>query len=128
MATELHGVRVDVDGTRTDITIPAGTRLSDYFREQLGGWPEYGHYGTAADPTGITAVVHETSARDMPVNGAATTFACQIRSGQLDYYLHGPVFFFGFDRACGATVSLTGEQRAVLGRLPVYSKGGAGRG
>lgn len=120
---DLHGVRVDPDGTRTDITVPAGT-MRDAFREQLGGDIEFAHYGTAE--SAITAVVHETGVLDgLPVNGDAEVFVCHLRGGQLGYRLHGPVLFFGFNPYRADTVDLTADQRGILDRLPVYGKGGA---
>lgn len=123
---DLHGVRVDTDGTRTDVTIPAGTLLSR-LREEIGGDIEFAHYGTAE--SAVTAVVHETGMVDgLPVNGDAETFICHMRRGQLGYRLHGPIVFFGFDQISRNIVGLTADQRGILNRLPVYDQGGDVRG
>lgn len=121
--TGLRGVRIDTDGTRTDITSPAGTDPSAWLRKELGGWPEHAYYGHG--DLAVTAVVHESGMSDgLPVNGAATTFVCLIRNDQLGYYLYGPVYFFGLDRTRGALVTLAGQERELLDRQPVYGKDG----
>jgi hypothetical protein len=123
MGTDLHGVRVDTDGTRTAVTISVAT-MNESLRKEVGGDIEFAHYGTAQ--SAVTAVVHESGMPDgLPVNGDAETFVCHMRGGQLGYHLYGPVVFFGFDPARVATIDLTGDQRAILNRLPVYGKGGA---
>lgn len=120
---DLHGVRVDTDGTRTEISIPAST-LHERLREEVGGHIEFAHCGTSA--SAVTAVVHETGMLDgLPANGDAETFVCHIRRGQLGYRLYGPICFFGFDQADRNIVDLTADQRGILNRLPVYGKGGA---
>lgn len=123
VTANLHGVRVDPDGTRTAITVPAAT-MRDRFREEVGGDIEYAYYGTSA--SAVTAVVHETGMLDgLPVNGDAETFVCHMRGGQLGYRLHGVVLFFGHDPQRRDIVDLTADQRGILNRLPVYGKGGA---
>ncbi|MFD9192935.1 DUF3846 domain-containing protein [Streptomyces phaeochromogenes] len=123
---DLHGVRVDPDGTRTAITIPAA-KLREQLRTEVGGHIEFAYYGTAA--SAVTAVVHETGMLDgLPVNGDAETFVCHMRGGQLGYHLHGPIVFLGYDQSSRDVVDLTADQRGILNRLPAYGKGGASRG
>ncbi|MFE6903840.1 DUF3846 domain-containing protein [Streptomyces sp. NPDC057717] len=118
---DLHGVRIEPDGSQSDVAVPASEPMLRYCERQLGGWTETGRYGTPESV--IIAVVHETSARDGQVNGAATAFVNQIRGGQLTYWLHGTVFFFGFDPHSGDTIDLTAEQRTILATLPAPTGG-----
>ncbi|MFB7162279.1 hypothetical protein [Streptomyces sp. NPDC056242] len=119
---ELHGVRIEPDGSRTDVTMPGSESVYRFYERELGAHAETGRYGTPE--SAVLAVVHELSAVDgQPVNGAATAFVNQIRGGQLTYWLHGTILFFGLDPHSGDTTDLTAEQRTVLASLPAPTGG-----
>jgi len=110
--TALNGVRVEADGTRSNIAIPASNR-SAFLKEELGGWPEYAHYGTP--DFAACVIVHETSVIDgLPVNRAATQFAALTRGGPLSYSLHGPVILLGYQPRTDTLTDLTDHQRSLL--------------
>lgn len=110
--SDLHGVRVEIDGTRRDLTIPADDYQSA-LRQELGGYVEFAHYGTAE--SAVCAVVGETSAYKMRPNKPATQFVEALRGGgSLGYWLHGPVVFLGYLPRADLVTDLSGTQRALL--------------
>ncbi|MEU1078216.1 hypothetical protein ABZ404_37130 [Streptomyces sp. NPDC005878] len=111
--TPLHGVRVDPDGTITDITIPDALHMREHLMTLLGGYIEYGHYGSRE--SAVTAVVHETSAIDgHPRNDPATRYIAALRDAMPGYWLHGPVVFLGYQVRADIVTDLTPEQHAQL--------------
>jgi hypothetical protein len=125
MTTDLRGVRVDPDGTLTDIAIPDGGRLLDIAREQLGGDIDFGHYGRPGAT--ITVIVNDTSIIDgLPANRLVTDFVGHVRGGPLyAYTLCGPALVFGLELTHGDIVDLPDELRTQLYALDGTTAGGA---
>ncbi|MEU6661205.1 hypothetical protein [Streptomyces sp. NPDC046821] len=121
MTNDLHGVRLEPDGTQRDIIV-AAHNLHDTLRRELDGPVEFGHYGTVE--SAVSLAVHEFSALNgSPVNGPATAFVSALRGEQLSYWLHGSVILFGYDPQRGDLVDLSDEQRTTLSKIPAV--GGA---
>jgi hypothetical protein len=116
MTATLSAVRIDPDGTVTNVAPPCDVfDRAAWLREQLGGWVDMAHYGTADHA--VALVVHETSAVDgQPANCVATILVEELRGEPLGYHLHGPVVLFGYERP-GIVSDLRAETRELLASI-----------
>lgn len=117
MTTPLSAVRIDPDGTVTNVAPPRGVARDAWLREQFNGWPELAHYGTPVHA--VELAVHESSLIDgLPLNPVAVLLVEELTGRQLGYGLHGPVFLFGYEPP-GVTADLRAETRDLLASIAV---------
>ncbi|WP_073947597.1 hypothetical protein [Streptomyces kebangsaanensis] len=95
MSRTLHAVRLDVDGTLTDLQLPAGKGLVEALREHVDGWVEIAHYSRADGTRRISVALDGDSALTKPENLYATSLINTIRMRQLSYCLYGPAVLLG---------------------------------
>lgn len=109
---DLTAVRIDPGGWLSDVILP-GEGRTGALRRELGGWPEYAHYGR--DDTAVCLIVHETGLTDgMDANWPAVALAEHMRGGPLSYPLCGPVLALGYLPGTDTLVSLPSALRDVL--------------
>ncbi|MFJ3248426.1 hypothetical protein [Streptomyces sp. NPDC086782] len=96
MSKTIHGVRLDVDGTLTDVQLPVDSKdLVEALRGQVDGWVEIAHY-TRPDGKRRLSVAVDADGKDRKQeNLYATSLINGIYCKQLPYCLHGPVVLLG---------------------------------
>jgi hypothetical protein len=111
----LRAVRLDIDGTLTDVQVPTGDTQTDTLREAVGGWVEFAHWGRR-NGTQRLALVLDTDARgkSLPANLYATSLVSAVRRAKLPYTLHGPVVLLGAVDAAGNLTDLPESLHAAL--------------
>ncbi|WP_326604294.1 hypothetical protein [Streptomyces sp. NBC_01800] len=96
MTTPIRGIRLDVDGTLTDLELPVAEGLSAALRPVVGGWVEIAHYARPGNTHRLSVAVNEEGvALELPQNHYATALVSAIRLKQLGYCLLGPVVLLG---------------------------------
>ncbi|WP_327349627.1 DUF3846 domain-containing protein [Streptomyces sp. NBC_01321] len=96
MSRTIRAVRLDVDGTFTDLELPVGEGLSAALRPVVGGWAEIAHYARPSGTHRLSVAVNEGGiALKLPPNLYATSLVNAIRLERLGYCLHGPVVLMG---------------------------------
>ncbi|MGW2837363.1 hypothetical protein ACWCWD_06580 [Streptomyces sp. NPDC001493] len=112
MTDMVAAVRIDPDGTQTDVALPAHAP-GDVLAELLGGWPEYAHYGTPS--SAVCVVVHETSMLDGHAdNPVVTQLVERVIGGPLSYTLCGTAVVLGYLPGSDELVDLTAKHRLLL--------------
>ncbi|MET7522591.1 hypothetical protein [Streptomyces sp900116325] len=92
----IRAIRLDVDGTLTDLELPAGEGLSAALRPVVDGWVEIAHYARPDGTHRLSVAMNEDGiALKQPQNLYATSLVNAIRLDQLGYCLHGPVVLLG---------------------------------
>lgn len=119
--TSIHAVRLDTDGTLTDLLLPTGfPAQTDALREAVGGWSETAHYARSADAGGLAVAVvvnADGHARGLPDNLYATSLVSAVRRGRLPYTLSGSVVLLGAVDRAGDLTDLPEALCAVLPAL-----------
>ncbi|WP_406515572.1 DUF3846 domain-containing protein [Streptomyces sp. NBC_00873] len=94
--TTIRGIRLDVDGTLTDLELPVAEGLSAALRPVVDGWVEIAHYARPGGTHRLSVAVNEEGiALGLPPNLYATSLINAIRLERLGYCLHGPVVLIG---------------------------------
>jgi len=95
MSRTIHAVRLDTDGTLTDLKLPAGAGLVEALREAVGGWLEIAHYARPEGNRRLAVAVDADGEQRQEENLYATSLVNAIYLKQLPYCLHGPVVLLG---------------------------------
>lgn len=95
MSKTIRGVRLDLDGTLTDLQLPAGAGLVEALREAVGGGVEIAHYARPEGNRRLAVAVHADGSARQEKNLYATSLVNAIYLKQLPYCLHGPVVLLG---------------------------------
>ncbi|WP_330306270.1 MULTISPECIES: hypothetical protein [unclassified Streptomyces] len=95
MSKTIRGVRLDPDGTLTDIQLPAATGLVEALRKQVDGWVEIAHYARPEGNRRLAVAVDADGALTKPENLYATSLVNALYLTQLPYPLYGPVVLLG---------------------------------
>lgn len=92
----IRAIRLDVNGTLTDLELPAGEGLSAALHPVVGGWVEIAHYARPDGTHRLSVAVNEDGiALGLPPNLYVTSLVNAIRLERLGYCLHGPVVLLG---------------------------------
>ncbi|MET9412155.1 hypothetical protein ABZX90_41535 [Streptomyces sp. NPDC002935] len=95
MSKTIRGVRLDVDGTLTDVQLPAGDGLTEALREHIDGWVEIAHYARPDGTRRLAVAVDADGAARKSENLYATSLLNAVYVKQLPYCLRGPVVLLG---------------------------------
>ncbi|WP_217572593.1 hypothetical protein [Streptomyces sp. GbtcB7] len=95
MSKTIRGVRLDPDGTLTDIELPAAAGLIEALRGQVDGGVEIAHYARPDGKRRLAMAVDAGGALTKPENLYATSLVNGIYLNQLPYCLYGTVVLLG---------------------------------
>ncbi|MCX4858295.1 hypothetical protein [Streptomyces canus] len=95
MSRTIRCVRIDVDGTLTELQLPVGDGLQGALREAVGGWVEIAHYARPEGNRRLAVAVDADGRQRQEENLYATSLINAIYLKQLPYCLHGPVVLLG---------------------------------
>ncbi|MGW2700860.1 hypothetical protein [Streptomyces sp. NPDC001340] len=95
MCKTIRGVRIDVDGTLTDVELPAGQGLLEELRKQVVGGVEIAHYAREDGKRRLAIALDSDGRARKEQNLYATSLVNGIYTRQLPYCLYGPVVVFG---------------------------------
>ncbi|MEU4095528.1 hypothetical protein [Streptomyces sp. NPDC026673] len=91
----IRAVRLDADGTLTDIDLPLGAGLSKELRRLVDGWVEVAHYARADGSRRLSVALDSDGALTKPENPYAASLVNAIRLQQLPYSLYGTAVLLG---------------------------------
>jgi hypothetical protein len=92
----LRAVRLDADGTLTDLAVPTGEMQLDVLREAVGGLSEIRHYARQDGSKRLVVVVNaEDQDAPLSANLYATSLVSAVRAARLPYTLNGPTVLLG---------------------------------
>ncbi|MFF3378092.1 hypothetical protein ACFYXF_34715 [Streptomyces sp. NPDC002680] len=95
MGKTIRGVRLDPDGTLTDIQLPATTGLIEALRGQVEGGVEVVHYARPDGKRRLAVAADAGGALTKPENLYATSLVNAIYLKQLPCCLYGTVVLLG---------------------------------
>ncbi|WP_405526834.1 hypothetical protein OG426_30630 [Streptomyces canus] len=95
MSRTIRCVRIDVDGTLTELQLPVGDGLQAALHEAVGGWVEIAHYARPEGNRRLAVAVDADGRQRQEENLYATSLINAVYLKQLPYCLHGPVVLFG---------------------------------
>ncbi|GHE79933.1 hypothetical protein GCM10014715_39100 [Streptomyces spiralis] len=95
MSKTIHAVRLDVDGTLTDLQLPLGWGFLEELREQVDGWVEIAHYARPDGNRRLSIAVDSDGQARKKENLYATALVSAVYTKQLPYCLYGPVVLIG---------------------------------
>ncbi|MFH8771979.1 hypothetical protein [Streptomyces sp. NPDC017958] len=95
MSKTIRGVRIDVDGTLTDVELPAGQGLLEELRKQVVGGVEIAHYAREDGKRRLAIALDSDGRARKEQNLYATSLVNGIYTRQLPYCLYGPVVLLG---------------------------------
>lgn len=95
MSKTIRGVRLDPDGTLTDIHLPAATGLIEALRGQVEGWVEIAHYARLDGKRRLAVALDADGALTKSENLYATSLVSALYRKQLPYCLYGTVVLLG---------------------------------
>ncbi|MGW3657175.1 hypothetical protein ACWD6R_16440 [Streptomyces sp. NPDC005151] len=117
MTVILRAIRLDVDGTLTDLELPAGDARAKALRDAVGGWAETAHYSRPDGKRRVAVVVNADGRDTQPENLFATSLINAIRLSRLPYCLHGPVVLLGAPNGAGEHTDVPEPLRGVLPQI-----------
>ncbi|MFF4504865.1 hypothetical protein [Streptomyces sp. NPDC001401] len=96
MSKTIRGVRLDIDGTLTDLQLPLDDEgLQAALHEAVGGWVEIGHYARPEGNRRLAVAVDADGRQRQEENLYATSLINAIYLKQLPVCLRGPVVLLG---------------------------------
>ncbi|MFE4424394.1 hypothetical protein [Streptomyces sp. NPDC056817] len=95
MSQTIRGVRLDVDGTLTDVQLPLGEGFLVELRKQVDGWVEIAHYARPDGKRRLSLAVDSDGQARKQENLYATSLINGIYCKQLPYCFYGPVILLG---------------------------------
>ncbi|MCT9003501.1 hypothetical protein [Streptomyces rhizosphaerihabitans] len=95
MSKTVRGVRIDVDGTLTDVQLPIDDGLAEVLRKHVDGWLEIAHYARPDGTRRLAVALDAGGALTKPENLYATSLINGIYLKQLPYCLYGTVVLLG---------------------------------
>ncbi|MFB7329918.1 hypothetical protein [Streptomyces sp. NPDC056190] len=96
MSRTIRGVRLDVDGTLTDVQLPVDSKgLVEALRGQVDGWVEIAHYARPDGKRRLSVAVDADGKDRKQENLYATSVINGIYCKQLPYCFYGPVVLLG---------------------------------
>ncbi|MGW1157808.1 hypothetical protein ACWD48_06180 [Streptomyces sp. NPDC002519] len=95
MSKTIHAIRLDVDGTLTDLQLPPGAGLVEELRKAVGGRVEIAHYARPEGNRRLSVAADAGGALTKQQNLYATSLVNAIYLKQLPYPLYGPVVLLG---------------------------------
>ncbi|MDX2849260.1 hypothetical protein PV342_12475 [Streptomyces sp. PA03-3a] len=110
----IRAVRLDADGTLTDIHLPLGAGLAPELRVHVGGWVEVAHYARADGSRRLSVALDSNGALTKPENPYAASLVNAIRLKQLSYSLYGTAVLLGALDGAGQHTDVPEELHQVL--------------
>ncbi|MFF3516149.1 hypothetical protein [Streptomyces sp. NPDC002573] len=95
MSKTIRAVRLDPDGTLTDLQLPPGAGLVEALRKAVGGWVEIAHYARPEGNRRLSVAVDADGALTKEQNLYATSLVNAIYRKQLPDPLYGTVVLLG---------------------------------
>jgi hypothetical protein len=95
VSTTIHAVRLDVDGTLTDLQLPVSAGLVEELRKAVDGWVEIAHYARPEGNRRLAVALDADGALTKEQNLYATSLVNALYLKQLPYPLYGPVVLLG---------------------------------
>ncbi|WP_324787147.1 hypothetical protein [Streptomyces sp. H51] len=95
MSTTIHAVRLDTDGTLTDVQLPVGSGLVEALRQQVNGWIEIAHYARPDGKRRLSLALDADGALLRPQNLYVTSLVNGLYLKQMPYPLYGPAVLLG---------------------------------
>ncbi|MEU3342253.1 hypothetical protein [Streptomyces sp. NPDC006668] len=95
MRKTIRAVRLDVNGTFTDVHLPIDSGLTEALREQVNGRVEIAHYARPEGNRRLSLARDADAALLRPQNLYITSLINGLYLKQLPYPLYGPVVLLG---------------------------------
>lgn len=92
----IRAIRLDVDGTLTNLELPVGEGMTAALRPVVDGWVDVAHYARPDGTHRLSVAVNEWGAfLGLPPNQYATSLINAVRLERLGDCLYGPVVLLG---------------------------------
>lgn len=113
--TTLRAVRLDADGTLTDLSIPIGDEQTSALHQAIGCPAEIAHWTRRNGTRRLAlALPSGADAARLPANLYATSLVSAVRRSKLPHALHGPVVLLGAASTDGDLTDLPESLHAAL--------------
>ncbi|MFG3140982.1 hypothetical protein ACGFZA_32850 [Streptomyces sp. NPDC048211] len=114
----IRAIRLDVDGTLTDLELPGGEGMTAALRPVVDGWVEVAHYARRDGTHRLSVAVNEMGVfLGLAPNLYATSLINGVRLERLGCSLHGPVVLLGALDDAGRHTDVPEPLRAGLPKI-----------